>query len=195
MFQTICYESLKICSGLWPTYKTETPVTPARMGLGGHTGGLEQASLGWAAEQQKSENTRLLAGLLHLWSIRRTATARLSIIRSSLISLGYFKIPGVVCLSGTNTWVNTNSRFLSSPSYFRLVFPTVQILVDVLAIGCGGRSTVHFIPEQNNRFIMTLQLHNECWVSLWYMVVTHQIMVVVIGHFHLRRLCADKSIF
>ena len=116
MFQTICYESLKICSGLWPTYKTETPVTPARMGLGGHTGGLEQASLGWAAEQQKSENTRLLAGLLHLWSIRRTATARLSIIRSSLISLGHFKIPGVFCLSGTNTGVNRNSRFLSSPS-------------------------------------------------------------------------------
>ena len=57
--------TLEIWTGLRPTYKTETPVTPARKGLSAHTGGLEQASLGGGATEE-SENTRLRAGLLHL---------------------------------------------------------------------------------------------------------------------------------
>ena len=42
-------------------------------------------------------------------------------------------------------------------------------------------------------------LYNECLVCWWYIVVTHQILVVVIGHFHatakLRRLCGQDSSF
>ena len=61
----VILEPIEIWASLRPTYKTETPVTPARKGLSAHTGGLEQASLGGGATEE-SENTRLRAGLLHL---------------------------------------------------------------------------------------------------------------------------------
>ena len=53
-------------------------LNPDQTGLRAHTGGLGVAQPRRRSNRRESENTRLrFAGLLHLWSIRRTATARL----------------------------------------------------------------------------------------------------------------------
>ena len=74
---------------------------------------------------------------------------------------------------------------------------------------CLSKNSKMGAPEWKNAFntfshriiisSWLFRLYNECLVCWWYIVVTHQILVVVIGHFHatakLRRLCGRDSSF
>ena len=93
--------------------------------------------------------------------------------------------------------------------YFCWILPNTHNQYVTPAHSCLSEKWKMEAPKWKNTFNTFLHriinlpwlfcLYDECWICWWYLVVTHQIVAVVIGHFHtsakLQRLCGQDFSF